>query len=161
MEVQNMADALKEIRFFKGLSDAELAQIADLSHEQSYAIGEICQAEGQSSNRVHILIKGRLGVILRIPNIAYSSNEIILETLNPGDLFGWSALIKGTPWSTLRVLDTAKVLYINADELLGLCDRNSHIGYIMMKNLANLISSRLRKNRMSILNALVAMKGEG
>jgi hypothetical protein len=30
-----------------------------------------------------------------------------------------------------------------------------------MKNLANLISSRLRKNRMSILNALVAMKGEG
>lgn len=160
MEVRKGVEALKETRFFKGLDDGELAQLASICHERSYAAGEICQAEGQTSNSVQVIVKGRLGAILCLPNVTYCSNEIILETLNKGDLFGWSALIKATPWSTLRVLDEADVLHIEADDFANLCESNNHMGYVLMKNLSILIASRLRKNRMSILNAFVAMKGE-
>ena len=83
----------------------------------------------------------------------------MIDTLSPGELFGWPALIKGTPWSTLKVIDQTEVFYIDADDLISLCESDYHLGYILMKNLAALISSRLRRNRMSILNCIVAMKG--
>jgi|MudIll2142460700_1097286.scaffolds.fasta_scaffold808779_1 CRP-like cAMP-binding protein len=154
-------DELKKSSFLRGLSDEELEQVARLCSKRAYAIGELCQTEGQSANRVHLILEGRVGTVLHIPNITYCSSEIILDTLHTGDIFGWSALIKGTPWSTLRVIEPTEVVYINADDLTRLCETNTRIGYFVMKNLASLVASRLRRNRMSTLNAIVAIKGEG
>jgi CRP-like cAMP-binding protein len=160
MEVQNKTDAIGNISFFQDLTGPELAQIAALCRERTYATGELCQREGEASDDVHIILKGRAGTVVRIPNITYMNSEIIIDVLHDGDIFGWSALIKSTPWSTLRALDPMTVLYISAKELLDLCENNYHIGYIIMKHLSSLIASRLRRNRMSMLNAIVAIRGD-
>jgi CRP/FNR family transcriptional regulator, cyclic AMP receptor protein len=152
-------DTLKKINFFRGLDDTELGMVSALCKEKKYQVGEICQTEGQSDNHVHIIIKGRAGAVAHIPNIGCNASEIILDTLGPGEVFGWSALIRGTPWSTLRVLEPTEIILFNGEDLMNLCEKNSHIGYVMMKNLAMLIAARLRRNRMSTLNAIVAMKG--
>ena len=159
MVVRNKGEMLKSIHFFRGLDDAELEEVARLCGEHSYNTGELCQSEGQATNRVNIILSGRVGAVIHIPNVSYCSSEIILNTLHAGDIFGWSALIKGTPWSTLRVLEPTKVLYLDADELIDLCEKNNHLGYILMKNLSMMIASSLRRNRMSLLNALVAIRG--
>ncbi len=160
MEMQSKSKAIKTIHFFQGLTDDELELVANLCQEHTFGVGELCQTEGQATNRIHLILKGRVGTVVRIPNITYLNSEIILDVLHEGDVFGWSSLIKGTPWSTLRTLDQVEVLYINATDLLDLCEKNNHIGYIIMRNLSSLIASRLRRNRMSILNAIVAIKGE-
>ena len=159
MVVQINNEVMRKIPFLRGLDETELAQVADLCAERPYAVGEICQVEGQSANQVFFIIEGRVGAVLRIPNITYCSSEIILDTLREGDVFGWSSLMRGTPWSTLKVLEPTKVMAVKADALLNLCENNSRIGYVLMKNLASVIASRLRRNRMSTLNALVAIKG--
>ena len=161
MAVQISTELLKKSTFLRGLNDEDLAQIATICGEQSYGIGELCQKEGQPSSRVNLIIEGRVGTVVRIPNVTYCSSEIILDTLHEGDMFGWSSLIKGTPWSTLRVLEPTRILYLEAEDLVNLCEKNYRIGYILMKNLATLIASRLRRNRMSTLNTIVAIKGEG
>lgn len=160
MAVQNKTEAIKKIHFFKGLDDQELSQVANICEEHNFGAGELCQVEGQSTNKIQLIVTGRVGAVRHIPNVTYCSSEIILDTLHDGDIFGWSALIKGTPWSTLRVLDPLEVLTLDSNDLLSLCERNNHVGYILMKNLSALIASRLRRNRMSILNAIVAMRGE-
>jgi CRP/FNR family transcriptional regulator, cyclic AMP receptor protein len=160
MEVQTKNQEIGKINFFHGLTDTEIAQVAELCQERSYAVGELCQIEGKSSNQVHIITQGRVGTVVRIPNVTFMNSEIILDVLHDGDVFGWSALIQSTPWSTLRALDPTTVLYINADELMNLCETNNHIGFIIMKHLSSLIASRLRRNRMSILNAIVAIRGD-
>ena len=160
MTTQITNETLLGISFLKGLNDAELTQLAKLCHAHSYATGEICQTEGQPTKRINLIIKGRVGVVMHIPNITYCSSEIIMDTFRDGEVFGWSALLQGAPWSTLRVLEPTEVLYINVDDVLGLCDNCSHIGYVLMKNLSWLIASRFRRNRMSILNAIVAIRGE-
>lgn len=161
MATQTIPDILKKFSFFKGLDDEEIEKVASISGRRSYAVGELCQTEGQLANRIHIIIEGRVGTVIHIPNITYVSSEIILDTLHNGDVFGWSSLIKGTPWSTLRVIEPTEIIHIGSDDLLNLCENNHHIGYIVMKNLASLVASRLRRNRMSTLNAIVAIKGEG
>jgi len=157
--VHDKKQALTKTPFYRGLEDSEFEQVAGYCNEHSFPVGEICQTEGQPTDRVNIILKGRVGAIVRIPNISFMSSEIIIDSLVPGDVFGWSSLIKTTPWSTLRVVEPTDVLYIGTLDLLRLCESNTHIGYIVMKNLATLIASRLRRNRMSILNALVAIKG--
>jgi CRP/FNR family transcriptional regulator len=160
MVVANRTEAIRRIGFFQGLTEEEITQVTDLCKEHSYKVGELCQTEGQRSEQVHFILKGRVGTVIHIPNVTYISNEIILDTLHDGDAFGWSSLIRGTPWSTLRVLEPTDVLSVNSADLIGLCEKNSHIGYVLMRNLSALIASRLRRNRMSILNAIVAIRGE-
>jgi CRP-like cAMP-binding protein len=159
MVIETNNELLKKINFFRGLDDSELNMVSSLCKERKYAVGEICQTEGQSTNTVHFIITGKVGAVVHIANLSYSNSEIILDTLGVGDVFGWSALIKGTPWSTLKVLEPTDVIYIDSERLINLCEKNTHLGYILMKNLASLIASRLRRNRMSTLNALVAIKG--
>ena len=160
MEVLNKTESIRRVKFFQGLTETEIVQVAEISRERTYAVGELCQTEGKSSDQVHIILKGRVGTVVRIPNITYMNNEIVLDVLHDGDVFGWSALIQSIPWSTLRALDPTMVLYINANDLLNLCESNNHIGFIIMKHLSSLIASRLRRNRMSILNTIVAIRGD-
>jgi CRP-like cAMP-binding protein len=159
MSVQTTNVILKKFNFFKGLDDVKLDLISALCKEKSYQIGELCQTEGQSDNQVHFIVKGMVGAAIHIPNISCNTSEIILDTLGPGEVFGWSALINGTPWSTLKVLEATDILIINAEELINLCERDTRLGYILMKNLSILIAIRLKRNRISTLNAIVAIKG--
>jgi|GEM_PF-757686 len=159
MLVQHKSEAIGKISLFQGLDVAELDQIARLCEERSFNVGEICQVEGQSMNRVNMILRGRVGAVVRIPNVTYLSSEIILDTLLEGDVFGWSCLIQDRPWSTLRVIDPTEVLSVDGIALLNLFEVNPRIGYVVMRHLAGLIASRLRRNRMSMLNAIVAIRG--
>jgi CRP-like cAMP-binding protein len=160
MIVRANNEILKTMNFLRGLNDEELTKIGDQCKERSFEAGELCQHEGEPVSNINFIIKGKAGVEFHIPSIAYGSKDIILYTVSTGEIFGWSALIQGTPWSTMRVLEQMDVLYIRASDLMNLCENNYHIGYILMKNLSSLISSRLRRNRIATLNALVAIKGE-
>jgi CRP-like cAMP-binding protein len=143
------------------LTDQELDEVAKICDETSFSEGQICQAEGQAPNRVHLILKGKVGSVARIPNINSPASEIIVEVFQEGDVFGWSSLIKGTTsWPALRALEPVGALYVNAEDLLNLCERNSRIGHIIMRNLSSLIALRLKRNRMSMLNAIAAIKGE-
>jgi CRP/FNR family transcriptional regulator, cyclic AMP receptor protein len=159
MVVQTKNDILKKFNFFRGLDESELNMVGTLFRERSYNPGDICQIEGQSDNQVHFILKGKVGAVVHIPNTQNNKTEIILDTLGPGEVFGWSALLKGSPWSTLKAIEPTEVMYVDAEELINLFEQDTNLGYIMMRNLAILVSTRLRRNRMSTLNAVVAMKG--
>jgi CRP-like cAMP-binding protein len=149
---------LGNIHFLRGLSDEEMCKISALCKEATLEVGELCQKEGEPVKRVNFVIKGKIGVEFHIPGIAQDTKDIILYTLDEGGVFGWSALIEGIPWSTMRVLEPTTVWWVDAEALLNLCDTDTHIGYILMKNLSSLIASRLRRNRMATLNAIAAIR---
>jgi signal-transduction protein with cAMP-binding, CBS, and nucleotidyltransferase domain len=159
MAAQINSELLNKPTLFRGLKDDELAQIASLCSARSYKVGEICQEDGKSEERVHFIIKGMAGVAVRFPNVPYGTSEVIIENLLPGDSFGWSTLIGRVPWSTLKVMEEMDVIFIETEDLLKLCNDNKNIGFVVMKNLAGLVATKFRHNRMSILNAIVALKG--
>jgi CRP-like cAMP-binding protein len=161
MVVQDKAEALKVIRLFDGLTDQELDEVAKICGETSFSEGQLCQVEGQAASGIHVILKGKVGSVNRIPNTIPTGSELILEEFREGDMFGWSSLIKGTAsWPSIRALGPVSTLYIKCEDLLDLCENNSRIGYITMRNLASFIASRLRRYRMSMLNTIVAVKGE-
>ena len=134
--------------------------MAVLCKKDTFKPGEICQKEGSPDSRVSFITKGKAGVEFHLPNVASGNRDIILYTLREGDVFGWTSLINSLPWSSLRALEPAEVLYADSEELLHLCEVNTHIGYILMRNLSALIASRFRRTRLATLNTLVSIKGE-
>lgn len=161
MVEQGKAEALKNIRFFNGLTDQELDEVFKICGEASFSEGQICQVEGQAASHIHFILNGKVGSVNRIPNSIPPGSELILEEFREGDIFGWSSLIQGTSsWPAIRALTAVSTMYVKADDLLNLCEQNSRIGYITMRNLFSLIASRLRRYRMSMLNTMVAIKGE-
>lgn len=160
MVAQNKTEAIKSIHFFQGLTEPEIDRIAALCKEQTLDVGETLQEEGKTDNQVHLILSGKIARIAHVPNVTYLKSEIILDVLRDGDVYGWSCLLNNSSTSTLRVLDPTKILNLSATALLDLCEKDHHIGYIVMRNLSALISSKLRRNRMSILNAIVAIRGE-
>jgi CRP-like cAMP-binding protein len=71
-----------------------------------------------------------------------------IEEVEPGRIFGWSSLVKQRRFTaSARALDEVTVMCIRAEELNDLFDQNSHIGFVVMKQLAEVIASRLRRTR--------------
>jgi CRP-like cAMP-binding protein len=158
MVTMTKLDTLKGMSFLRGLNDEEIAKISTLCKETSFEVDELCQKEGVQVNRVNFIVKGRVGVEFHVPGISQDNKGVILYTMEDGGVFGWSSLIEGIPWSTLRVLEPTTVWWIDAEPLLKLCETNNHLGYILMKNLASLVASKLRRNRMATLNAIAAIR---
>jgi len=149
---------LKSIYFLRGLTDEEIAKLEPLCKEEILEVGTLCQNEGVPVNRVNFIVKGKVGVEFHVPGIFQHGNDFILYTLDEGGVFGWSALIKDTPWSSMRVIERTTVWWVDAQALLDLCEQNNHLGYVLMKNLCSLVATRLRRNRMATLNAIAAIR---
>lgn len=156
----NKAEGIKVIRLFRGLADSELERVSTHCKKQTLKVSESYLADYKTDNTIHLILEGKIVAIVHVPNLTNVKNEIIVDTLRQGDVYGWPFLLKSSPMSNLRVLEPSKILNIKAQDLLDLCEEDHHIGYIVMRNLSNLIASKLRLQRTSMLNAIVAIKGD-
>lgn len=151
---------LKKIDLFRGLTDSELAEIAKFSSEHECKAGEICLSLGEKTDSLQVVIKGRVGVESKIPDAPTGRKDIILAALGAGEIYSWSAMMGRVPTASVRAIEPTKTLHIDAQKLLALCEKNNHIGYIIMKNLASILSTRLKRHRLAILSAVTGF-GEG
>ena len=144
----NPADALRPCELFAGLDDEELSLIAVLANEEMYEPGELICAEQQRAERLFILCEGRVQVRIRLRSPVEPDSEATIEEVEPGRIFGWSSLVRQRQFTaSARALEQVRVLAIEADDLNALFDRNSHLGFVVMKQLAEVIASRLRHTR--------------
>jgi CRP/FNR family cyclic AMP-dependent transcriptional regulator len=142
------AEELRPCGLFKGLDDQELEQIAAIAHHETYAAGERICAEEERADRLFILCQGRVQVHVHLRSPAEPDGEMTIEEVQPGRIFGWSSLVKQRRFTaSARALEPATVVTIDADELNSLFDLNPHVGFVVMKQLAEVIASRLRRTR--------------
>ena len=160
MSEQISARSLKKVSLFTGLTEGELAEIAKLCREKLYQAGECCLTIGEKTEAVHIVQKGRVGVETQIPDAPTGRKDVILAALGPGEDFSWSALLGKIPTASVRAIELSNVLSIDADTLIALCENKNRIGYVVMKNLASIISSRLKRHRLALLSAVSGI-GDG
>jgi putative ABC transport system ATP-binding protein len=141
-------EALCPCELFAGLSDEELAQIAALACEQTYAAGELICAERERADRLFILCEGRVHLHVQLRSPVEPDGELTIEEVEPGQVFGWSSLVKQRQFTaSVRALEPVKVIALGAEELNTLFEGNPHTGFVVMKQLAEVIASRLHRTR--------------
>lgn len=137
------AHDLKQFNLFAGLDEAELAQIARLCVRRTYDSGAEIFSPGSPAGDIFMLEGGNDVVQIEI-NICEHAPRTVLHTLQKGEVFGWAALVPPHQrTATARCVEKAKVICLNGKDLIGLLDKNEHIGYVVMKNLSGILSTRL------------------
>lgn len=135
-------DLVKNIELFKGLTADELELVRRLANEESYEINQKLFAEGERALNLYIIIDGEVAIKKQIEG---KSGFLPVDTVVPGKIFSWSALteprtLTASAWTT----KPTRLIAFSGDKLLTLFKENTRIGYVVMFNLAHVISQRLR-----------------
>lgn len=150
-------EELKNIKLFAGLNDEALRKIADLCTRKYFKQGSIVFTNYTPASDLYLLEEGNDAIQIEI----YVSDEerIVIHTMSKGEPFGWSAL--GAPHirtAIARCVEDVKVISIDVNNLFKLLDSDHDTGYLVMKNLAEQISSRLSYTTLAFRNELRILK---
>ena len=142
------AEALRWCELFAELEDSELELIAPLCSARTYAAGETIFSAHDRADELYCLQEGRVALMIQLRSGVERSGDVTLEDVEPGHVFGWSSVVKQQRFTASALaLEPVTVCAIDAGDLGALFDTHTHIGFVVMKQLANVISSRLRHTR--------------
>jgi len=141
-------ESLRTSELFAGLTDEELALVAAKAAEETYQAGdEICSERGVA-DRLFILQCGRVEVCIHLRSSASPDCCVTVEEMERGRIFGWSSLVKQRRFTaSARAIEPVRLITLHADEANALFDENAHIGFVVMKQLAEVVASRLQHTR--------------
>ena len=142
--MDDVLNVLRQAALFEGLSQEELQAIAALCQSQAFRSGEIITTQGEHGDELFVVSQGFVEVTLTNP--AGSGEPRIVVQLGPGQIVGEMSLVDRGPRSaTVRALtDGAMLQALKRDAFLQLCQTNTHLGYLVMRNMAADLSFKLR-----------------
>ncbi len=140
-------EQLRRFPYFADVNEDALKQVAMISDEISAAAGSKLFSEGDPADSLYIITEGEIDL-----QYTLGSGELrTVDTLVPGDLVVWSALVepyKCTATGTLRK-DT-KLIAIGGQKLRELCEANKDLGYRMLISVTKLLATRLEGSRVQL-----------
>ncbi len=148
-------DSLKRVEILYGLSAEQLASIASICENKVYNAGDIIVREFEPSDEIYIIHQGNAQVSIGSAAVTAETlsapGPTSLITLGQGQIFGEMALIDMGPRSaTVECTSNGTELYvIRRDEFIALCEKDTDIGYKVMRNLAADLSFKLRHRNLS------------
>lgn len=150
-----LVDELRSSELFKDLSDEVLGKIVDICQEETFNRGTTIFADGAEALKLYILKEGL--VALRITPAMNMERTIMVAAIKErGQVFGWSSLVETRQYTSSAVcMEDSKVLTIKGKELLALLEEMPAAGFVVMRRLAGITSSRLRNTREQLIATLV------
>ncbi|HET7520429.1 MAG TPA: ATP-binding protein [Candidatus Limnocylindria bacterium] len=111
-------EALHAAPLFAGLSDADLARLAETVERQKLSAGELLLREGDPGDAMYVVVSGELEVTKRA-----GATEQPLARVGPGAIQGEIAALQGTERAaSVRAVTDVEVLRIPREGLLALLD---------------------------------------
>ncbi|NUR95202.1 MAG: cyclic nucleotide-binding domain-containing protein, partial [Kribbellaceae bacterium] len=101
-------------RIFDGLTAHERETLLRTSHEEFYDDAERLFDEGGPAGCCWLIRHGRVALDCAVPG----RGHVVIETLGPGDLLGWSWLIPPYRWHFgARAIGTVEETALDAEQL--------------------------------------------
>jgi len=144
----DLIEILKNLVLFFGLYADEISELAQLCSESQYQSGHVIVSHGEPGDELYIITDGFVEVQLyKIQD----EDAITVVNLGIGQIFGEMALVdKGLRSATVRAgVAPTVVQEIHRQAFEELCETNTRIGYIVMRNIASDLSFKLRHSNLS------------
>jgi CRP-like cAMP-binding protein len=146
-----VTELLRKVAIFQDLDDGELARVAEVCREQTFAGGEVIFREGEAGNRLYLIVEGEVRISREVPG----SGEEALAVLKPGALFGEMAVFDRSERSTDAIAQGAlRCITIARSDFELLLDFNRDIAYKVLWAVVRLLSRRLRSTNDSLRSFL-------
>ena len=150
MEQGKLINAMQTIPWLKDVSLEHFEKLVGISTLVEIDAKQELFHEGDPVNYLYIVIHGRVAIEMHVP----SRGRTRIYTAEPMDAVGWSSV---TPIVRRRTAGAKAVLpstlvKIDAVKLRQFCEEDCGFGYIIMRQMTNVVASRLLTTRLQLLD---------
>jgi CRP-like cAMP-binding protein len=142
-------ELLAQVSFFEGMPADEVALIAGCGQNVRFDAGETILRQGDAADTFYVLRHGTVAV----GNFVPPRGELVIETLEAGELLGWSWLFP--PYRShfdARALSTVRATQFDGACLREKCAAVPVLGYDLMSRFAQVLIERLQWTRLRLLD---------
>ncbi|SMF50077.1 Cyclic nucleotide-binding domain-containing protein [Pseudobacteriovorax antillogorgiicola] len=144
-------DVLRGYRLFSELSESELKSLSDKFRMKTVPDKEVFIHANEISHNIYLIVEGGVSVEVATPD--QSMEE--LAKLHKGQTVGEFILAKETRRSaTVRAIGELTLYETSKDELTDLFENHPRLGYLVYRNLSEVLVDRIRDTNMLARNAL-------
>ena len=144
---------LSQAEFFEGLSDEQLATIADQCEEVPCRQGEVLFREGHKAERLYVLAEGEIQISIQLSSRPERLTMSVID--EPGQVFGWSALVAPYQYTASGLCETdGRLLAIDGQALMHVLKQDPALGFVFVQRLVEVIGARLRHTRTAVMEAM-------
>ncbi len=149
-------ELLRRYPFFGFLENGELRAVAMLAEDVVCPAGQpIFEIEGQAE-ALYLLVEGGIEhsyVVIDRDDPALRK-EFFIGEINPGEIFGFSALIEPYVYSaTCRASVVSRLIKIDGAGLRAVCEVDPKLAYGLMRQVAKAVMNRLTDTRIQLVAA--------
>lgn len=147
MAQYNPKRTLAASALFNVLNEQELDLLVPLCSLRNYREGEEIIHQGQRVEALYIIASGKVAIVRQIVDPQRrKTSEVTVETLGPGRLCGWSALVEPSiATASAKTLAEVQAVIVDGPSLRTLMEKNPSVNYALMKRLVELLALRLRQ----------------
>ena len=147
--MKNIIDLLYEHPFFSGMREDYIALIAGCADNHVVRAGEYIARENDSADHFYLIRRGRIAIEIHLPN----RGSLCLQTLQEGDVVGWSWLFPPHCWAFDAHAQTdVHTLRLDGRCLRKKCAEDTQLGYDLMQRFARIMTERLQATRLQLLD---------
>jgi CRP-like cAMP-binding protein len=150
-------DLLAAQPFLTGLSDDQLDRLSRWSKRAVFHGGKRIFREGAPADRFWLIQRGRVNLDTHAPG----RGDVIIETIGPGAVLGWSWLFPPYRWDFGSVAFTDVRAYeFDGPSVLALCVEDPLLGLSLVRTVAEILAHRLETTRGKLMDQYTT-KGRG
>jgi CRP-like cAMP-binding protein len=144
---------LAKTGLFEGLTNEHLEKFAALAREVAYNAGEMIFEEGAEACCLYILQDGKVKIHTQLTS---RPENISIAVLNqPGQIIGWSGLLAEARYTGSATCQVGScLLEFDGAAFMAILEADPVLGFMIMRRLAYVISSRLRNIQRFVLKTL-------
>ena len=147
--MRTLETILADHPFFAGLSKRHLEILSGCASNVVFEEGHIIFREGEEANQFYLIREGKVALEVHAAGVG----TIIIQTLNAGDILGWSWLVPPYRWHfDARANEPTRAIALNGECLRGKCEQDHDLGYELLKRFAEIITQRLQATRLQLLD---------
>jgi CRP/FNR family cyclic AMP-dependent transcriptional regulator len=142
---------LQQADIFYELPREHLEKLVAICHQViCKKAGDVIVEQSSPSDELYVIVRGKVDIVLD-PNIEgvdvpESPDPVVIATLLPGETFGEVGLVdRGLrSASACAAAPNTELLAIKRDDLLRLCQKDYHLGFLIMRNIASGLAFKIR-----------------
>jgi CRP/FNR family cyclic AMP-dependent transcriptional regulator len=153
----SMAELVAAHPMFAQLDAEAVAEAAGCARNLAFAPGALLLAEDEPADTFFLIRRGRVAIEVHAP----AGGPIVIETVGPGAVVGWSWLVPPYRWHfDARAVDSVGAIGVDGACLRGKAEVHPEFGYALMKRVAAVLLERLQMTRVRLLD-LYGRRGAG
>ena len=144
-----LAELVSAHPLLSGLPGEAVAQVAGCAHNVAFQPGALLLADGEPADTFYLLRRGMVAIEVHSPG----RGPIVLETVGPGAVVGWSWLVPPYRWQfDARAVESVAATAVDGACLRAKAEADPALGYALMKRVTAVLLERLQVTRVRLLD---------